>query len=561
MSRWFAVSLSRQLGVLLGLLALVALGGALASALVIRTLGEDLREQRRVAEMALRTESLNGAVYAAVAESRGLYMARSAEEIERFGQGLTTQLDRLRRDGEALLALADATERATLAPLVATAEQFRRFRQEVLRTARAEGAPAADRVGNNDANRANRLALNAALEAELRRIAARSRAVLELAEQEMATTQRALPGGVAVCSVLLFVLALLVMRRRVAAPLLDATDRIRAIAAADLTERPMPPARADEVGQLLVAAEALRARLAQLTREEAAARDAEAQAQLRRAARDAALTAFEGEIGGAMGRLQDAAGGLEELATSLSGAARQGTEAGGAMSRAADGAAHDVGTVASAAEELTASIQEISRQAASVAEAARGATRAAEASDGTVRALAEGANKVGEVVRLIESIAAQTNLLALNATIEAARAGDAGKGFAVVAGEVKALAAQTAKATDEIGGQIAAMRDATGAAVTAIQGITHTIGELGNISQGIADAVEQQREATNEIARAAAAAAGGTSQVSVQVASLRETAGSTESNAGAVLRAASGLQEETHGMAGIVGRFRAAMAA
>ena len=126
---------------------------------------------------------------------------------------------------------------------------------------------------------------------------------------------------------------------------------------------------------------------------------------------------------------------------------------------------------------------------------------------------------------------------------------------------MKALAAQTAKATDEIGGQIAAMRDATGAAVTAIQGITHTIGELGNISQGIADAVEQQREATNEIARAAAAAAGGTSQVSVQVASLRETAGSTESNAGAVLRAASGLQEETHGMAGIVGRFRAAMAA
>jgi len=164
---------------------------------------------------------------------------------------------------------------------------------------------------------------------------------------------------------------------------------------------------------------------------------------------------------------------------------------------AAEGSAglssRNVGNVAGAAEELSASISEVSTQVAKAAGIARAANEAAQRTDATVRGLAGSARKIGDVVGLISNIAGQTNLLALNATIEAARAGDAGKGFAVVASEVKSLASQTAKATDEIAAQIAAMQKVTSEAVVALHGITETIAELDRVAAAIAGAVEQQR--------------------------------------------------------------------
>src|SRR5262249_15463735 len=156
----------------------------------------------------------------------------------------------------------------------------------------------------------------------------------------------------------------------------------------------------------------------------------------------------------------------------------------------------NVQTVASAAEELNASIGEIGRQVTQSAQIAGKAVSEAERTQATVRSLADGAQKIGDVVKLINDIAGQTNLLALNATIEAARAGEAGKGFAVVASEVKSLATQTAKATEEIAAQIGAIQNATGDAVGAIDGIGKTIAELSHIATAIASAVEEQGAAT-----------------------------------------------------------------
>jgi methyl-accepting chemotaxis protein len=182
----------------------------------------------------------------------------------------------------------------------------------------------------------------------------------------------------------------------------------------------------------------------------------------------------------------------------------------------------NVSTVASAAEEMSSSIAEITRQVGQAADIARRAVTAAESTNATVVSLATGAERIGTVVQIINDIAGQTNLLALNATIEAARAGEAGKGFAVVASEVKALASQTAKATEEISRQIVDIQSATSAAVTAIQGIGSVVGEVDQIASAIAAAVEEQAAVTQEIARSTSEAAAGTAEVASSALALQE---------------------------------------
>jgi methyl-accepting chemotaxis protein len=229
---------------------------------------------------------------------------------------------------------------------------------------------------------------------------------------------------------------------------------------------------------------------------------------------------LEGAVGSALEAVaatatdvQSSAAMLEQLAQRTEGRAQS---VGAASSRASA----NVQTVASAAEELAASVGEITRQVSESARIASDAVRRARETDATVQGLADGAKRIGDVVRLINDIAGQTNLLALNATIEAARAGEAGKGFAVVASEVKNLASQTAKATEEISAQIAAIQGDTGRAVSAIQGIAAVIEEIDCIAAAIAAAVEQQGAATAEIARNVQQAAAGTTEVSASIADV-----------------------------------------
>ena len=217
--------------------------------------------------------------------------------------------------------------------------------------------------------------------------------------------------------------------------------------------------------------------------------------------------------------------------------------------------------MASAAEELSASIGEIARQVAQSSSIAGKAVADAQRTDAIVKTLAEGAQRIGDVVGLISSIAGQTNLLALNATIEAARAGDAGKGFAVVASEVKSLANQTAKATGDISQQIAEIQGATTQAVQAIEAIASTIGELSSIAASIAAAVEQQGAATQEIARNVQEAASGTHHVTEIIAGVSRGANETGDAAGKLLGAADALSREAEQLSGDVRQFITAVKA
>ncbi|WP_439552253.1 methyl-accepting chemotaxis protein [Falsiroseomonas sp.] len=311
---------------------------------------------------------------------------------------------------------------------------------------------------------------------------------------------------------------LLLVERRLARPLAALATQVAGMATGGAAERGAPiaaAARKDEIGRLAGAVQTLCGAIL------AEARSAEAARAERSAAEERARLETAAEVQRALGEvveglarsgpaLQAACLTLDEASE---GARQQVVLAGG---NATETNANVQG-VAAATEELTASVQEIARRAADSAAGAEAAVREAEQADATIRALSEAAGRIGDVVRLIGDIAGQTNLLALNATIEAARAGEAGKGFAVVASEVKSLATQTAKATGEIGQQIAEMQAATGQAVAVIRGIGGTIGNLSSIAAAIAAAVEEQGATTSEIARSVARAADGTGQLTGNV--------------------------------------------
>ncbi|MCG5239338.1 methyl-accepting chemotaxis protein [Azospirillum doebereinerae] len=319
--------------------------------------------------------------------------------------------------------------------------------------------------------------------------------------------------------------------------------------------------RRDEIGAMARAVQVFKDGLIETDRLTAVQAAEQEQKQRRAEAVDRLIRGFEAEAADALRTVAAAATELDSTAQGMARTATQTREQATSASAAAEQTSANVQTVASASEEMSTSIREIGTLVTrSTGIASQAVTEASQTND-TVRGLADAAQRIGAVVQLITSIAGQTNLLALNATIEAARAGEAGKGFAVVASEVKGLANQTARATEEIAAQIAAIQEATGGAVKAIESISGTITSISDISTSIAAAIEEQGAATAEISRNVQQAAIGTQQVSSTIGDVTEATGETGAAANQVLGAAGSLSQQAENLRREVDQFLAAIKA
>jgi methyl-accepting chemotaxis protein len=304
--------------------------------------------------------------------------------------------------------------------------------------------------------------------------------------------------------------------------------------------------RGDEVGKMAATVQIFKDNAVRMRELEKSEAETQARAASeRRSAMEGLAGDFERSVNGIVRSVSLAAAGMQTTAQSMTSTASDASARAANVSAASQNASSNVGTVASAAEELSSSVTEISRQVARSSEIASKAVGDAERTNATVQVLSTGAEKIGEVVKLIHSIAAQTNLLALNATIEAARAGESGRGFAVVASEVKALANQTAKATEEISGQVAAMQQSTSDAVAAINGITQTIAQMSEITNGISTSIEQQGDATREIARNIQSVAVGSNEINSHIGGVTTAAEATGKAASDVLSNARELDNQS----------------
>jgi methyl-accepting chemotaxis protein len=533
------LSLAARLYSIFGLFALLTAAIAVLSDYNTRR-GTELTHAIETANLAaLNVERVNSLVYAVVMESRGVYMSTDPAIVRKFGDGLLKFNDRILDVVQKWQGIVQADDAEQFATFKKRIEQFVDFRKELVRRAN-EISPAAGREwGDNDANRSVRTALNKDLEALSKVYVERGRRITQQTEENH--TLSLVLTGLAGIALLLCVLGVIIIARSIARPLSVITTTIKKVAeGADDVEVPHT-GRGDEIGALARAIKVFQEAMdrnrnltTQVSEESAARQDRSRQIE-------ASVEQFRQAIGAVLNTLTENASAMRNTAQTINRVTSNAREQAVAASSATTQASGNVSAVAGAAEELSASVQEINRQVHHSVEAVDQTSQRTEKSITEIESLAAATQRIDGVLTLIQAIAEQTNLLALNATIEAARAGDAGRGFAVVAHEVKALAGQTAKATEEIGQNVGLIQASTRNAVDAVREIGGAVRGINEITTAIAGAVNEQDAATREISANAQSAAQGNETLVSNINSLGAAIGETNTAAASVLSASSDL--------------------
>src|SRR5215469_4542641 len=533
------LSLAARLYSIFGLFALLTAAIAVLSDYNTRRAAELTHSIETANLAALNVERVNSLVYAVVMESRGVYMSTDPAVVKKYGDGLLKFNDRILdvvQKWEGIVQADDAEQFATFKKRI---EQFVEFRHELVRRAN-EISPAAGREwGDNDANRSVRTALNKDLEALSKVYAERARQIAQQtdANHTLSFVLTCL-GGVALA---LVVIGVIIIARSIARPLSVITATIKKVAeGAEQVEVPHTD-RADEIGALARAIKVFQEAM-ERNRNLTTQVSEESSAREERSRRvEASVEEFRQAISAVLNTLTENASAMRNTAQTISRVTSDAKDQAVAASGATTQASGNVSAVAGAAEELSASVQEINRQVHHSVEAVDQTSQRTEKSITEIESLAAATQRIDGVLTLIQAIAEQTNLLALNATIEAARAGDAGRGFAVVAHEVKALAGQTAKATEEIGQNIGLIQTSTKNAVDAVREIGGAVRGINEITTAIAGAVNEQDAATREISANAQSAAQGNEGLVTNISSLSAAIGETNTAAASVLSASDDL--------------------
>ncbi|XYD10554.1 methyl-accepting chemotaxis protein [Methylobacterium sp. NMS12] len=538
-----------------GACSLTTLVVAGVSVATLKSFERSLTRVESASVRALDAANFNRLAAEVTMDSRGVYASADRAEAAKYTAGIRkglAEMDALRADWAPRVTEA---ERPLFETMSRNADAFRTLRGAVADAGDATGPKAAAELGFNDANRANRKAFQASIDALVKQGRGEMAAIKADTQALFETRTLLLLGLALIGTVICCALGLLVGQRQIARPLRAVSDAIQRLSRGDLTLPAVKPGR-DEIGAIWTSMQVFgdTMREAETLRHEHERMQADT-ATRKRTEMAGLAERFQGSIGGLVEHLAGAAAGLERAAATMAGNAEHAGTQSQSVTRAAETTAHNVEAVAAATEELAATASEIGVQVTQTSTAAESAVEATRRTRASVQALARSADGIGQVVSLISTIAGQTNLLALNATIEAARAGEAGRGFAVVATEVKDLATQTAKATEEIAGQIAAMRTATHEAVAAIEEIGGTIEQVHGIALGVAAAVEEQQLATQEIARSVSEAASGTRAVTDTMALVLGAARETGASAAEVLDAAADIARRSNGLGGEVAGF------